>query len=118
MNLLFINKIKIKGIYPAIINIPLSKLHNIPNIGIKPKKNKCIKLNFFNLIISYTIIRKINSGNSLQLKVLLSIKEIIKKLKNIKIKVFKFLFKFDPFVSLKIKIIIEKAVIKLRISIK
>ena len=65
MNLLFINKIKIKGIYPAIINIPLSKLHNIPNIGIKPKKNKCIKLNFFNLIISYTIIRKINSGNSL-----------------------------------------------------
>ena len=44
MNLLFINKIKIKGIYPAIINIPLSKLHNIPNIGIKPKKNKCIKL--------------------------------------------------------------------------
>ena len=28
MNLLFINKIKIKGIYPAIINIPLSKLHS------------------------------------------------------------------------------------------
>ena len=26
MSLLFINKIKIKGIYPAIINIPLSKL--------------------------------------------------------------------------------------------
>ena len=48
MNLLFINKIAIKGIYPAIINIPLSKLHKIPNIGIKPKVNKYIKLIFLN----------------------------------------------------------------------
>ena len=65
INFLLINKIEIKGIYPAIINIPLSKLHNIPNIGMQPKKNKLIKLNFFSIIISYTIIRKINSGNSL-----------------------------------------------------